>query len=31
MHLLKKKVRYRDNGLKCQQEFLFAIAFFTSL
>ena len=26
-HLFKKKVRYRNNGLKCQQEFLFAIAF----
>jgi hypothetical protein len=24
----KKKVRYRNNGLKCLQEFLFAIAFF---
>jgi hypothetical protein len=27
-HFFKKKVRYRNNGLKCLQEFLFAIAFF---
>ena len=27
----KKKVRYRNNGLKCLQEFLFAIAFFDYL
>jgi len=28
---LQKKVRYRNNGLKCLQEFLFALAFYLTL